>query len=300
MRPFLWKTLMAAVLCALVAVVLDLTLTWRAAGRQFERYADLHVIRAGKAAAEVVVIGNSRARYHYDARVIAARLGRPCYNLGMIGYPLLDQLGKLRYYLEHAPEPALVVVNVDAASWRPLARDTIIQYEQFLDDIRDPAVLDIVRHKTGFRPLDLLPWARYAGFPEYVLKIATLDTVTNVHAGFVASTEVLDPVRARQVTLPADALSGLDGYLEALRAHRRRYWPHARVAFVETPFHGSDSLWILRALEPRLDRATEIVVPVDLSWTGDPTLFMNRTHLNAKGAAHFSALVADSLRAKGW
>lgn len=300
MRPFLWKTLVAAALCALLALVLDLALSWRAAGRQFERYADLNVIRAGKAAAQVVVIGNSRARYHYDARVMAQRLGRTCYNLGMIGYPVLDQLGKLQYYLEHAPEPELVVVNVDVASWRPMARDTIIQYEQFLDDIRDPAVLDIVRNKTGFRPADLLPWARYAGFPEYVLKIATLDTVTNVHAGFVASTEVLDPARARAVDVPKDALDGLDGYLDAVRAHRSIHWPNARVAFVETPFHGSDSLWILRALAPRLDPRWETAVPVDLSWTNDPSNFMNRTHLNARGAAHFTALVADSLRAKGW
>jgi hypothetical protein len=75
MRTFLRKTLVAAALCALLAILLDLGLAWRSKGNQYERYADLNVIRAGKAEAEVVVIGNSRARYHYDARVLSDRLG---------------------------------------------------------------------------------------------------------------------------------------------------------------------------------------------------------------------------------
>ncbi|HOZ41314.1 MAG TPA: hypothetical protein PLL25_10950, partial [Flavobacteriales bacterium] len=129
MRTFLRKTLVAAALCALLAILLDLGLAWRSKGNQYERYADLNVIRAGKAEAEILVIGNSRARYHYDPRVITERLGSRCYNLGMIGYPLQDQLGKLQYYLEHSPAPELVIVNVDIASMKPLARDTIIQYE---------------------------------------------------------------------------------------------------------------------------------------------------------------------------
>lgn len=300
MRPFLQRTFVAAVLCALVALVLDQALRWRSAGHQYERYADLNVIRAGRSKADVLVLGNSRARYHYDTRVIGARLGRSCYNLGMIGHPILDQLGKLRYHLEHNPPPSLVIVNMDIDSWRRLERDTISQYEQFLDDIRDPVVLGLVRHKVGFKRPDVLPWARFAGFPGYVWKIAAGDTVTNVFNGFVSDTTVM-PAAALKKVLPPYVHDGprFAAYLSAIRAHRRHCWPQARIVYVESPTFEHDRVEVLPHLLPLIDARYESALPIDLSWVHDTTLFMNRTHLNHRGAAVFSRLVADSLLARG-
>ena len=300
MRRFLLRTSLAALLFALLAVGMDAILGWCSYGKQFERYADLNVIRAGDSSADLVVIGNSRARYHYDSRVISQQLGRCCYNLGMIGYPVLDQLGKLQYHLKHNAMPRTVIVNLDPDSWYTLSRDTIIQYEQFLDDIRDPVILGMVRGKQGFRPSDPLPWARFAGYPGYVWKMITCDTVTNCHAGFVADTTVMPEAAFAKVLPPYQHdKRKFTAYLEAVRDHRDTYWPESRIVFVESPWFERQEPVILPHLLPLLDKERETALELDLSWAGDTSLFMNRTHLNAAGAARFSMLLCDSMRAAG-
>lgn len=299
MRRFLRKTFFAVLLFGLLAAALDALITWRSHGKQYERYADFNVINSGGSAAEVLILGNSRARYHFDPRVLSERLGARCYNLGMIGYPLLDQLGKLRYHLAHNPAPEMVIVNLDPASWEFLSRDTIGQYEQFLDDIRDPLVFNMVKDKTGFRYADLLPWARFAGYPGYVWKIVSGDTIKNCFGGFVADPIVMPPAALKQVIPPYSHMSqSFDAYLAALREHRKVYWPGVKVVFVESPYFERDRTEILPHLAGRLE-AYENLVPLDMSWVHDTVLFMNRSHLNEAGAAYFSNLLADSLLARG-
>ncbi len=296
MKPFLIKTLVAALLLGIVATGLDAVLTWRSLGRQFERYADFNVIRAGRSSADLIVLGNSRARYHYDSRIISERTGLSCYNLGIIGYPIVEQLGKLQYHLSHNPPPKAIIINLDPASWEELSRDTIGRYEQFLDDIRDPIVLGMIKDKVGFRYMDLLPWARFAGYPGYVWKITLNDTLQNGHRGFVADPTAMSPAALAQVIPPYEHLERqFDTYLGIIKAHRQRYWPNTKVLFVESIYFERDSTPILDQLAGHPDAKMGELIRLDLSWVNDTVYFMNRTHLNERGAAHFSAILSDSL-----
>lgn len=301
MRAFLRKTLIAIALFAALATALDALIAWRSHGRQFERYADLNVINAGKPSPQVVVMGNSRARYHFDPRILEAALGERCYNLGMIGYPVMDQLGKLAYHLRHNTPPDLVIVNMDEASWLPLSRDTITQYEQFLDDIRDPVIFDLVRPKNGFKYTDLLPWSRFSGYPGYVWKIACGDTLLNAFNGFIADTTVMPPAALRKALLPySHDTAAFDTYLDAIRAHRASHWPGVRIVYVESPYFQRGTNVVLPWLEGRLDTTYERALAIDLGWVGDTGLFMNRTHLNQFGAERYSRILSDSLGAHGY
>jgi hypothetical protein len=301
MRRFLKKTFFAVLLLGAIATVLDSVLIVLSRGKQFKPHADFNIINTGRPRPQVVVIGDSRARYGIDPRILAKALGKRCYNLGMNGYPVTEQLAKLRYAIRYNGEPGLVVACMDRGCWQRLRLDTIFQYEQFLDDIRDPLVLDMVKDKVGFRPVDVLPWARFAGFPGYVASIAMGDTLPNAHDGFLADEQVM-PAKALRVIVPPyrhDTVH-FQSYLQAIRDHRLRYWPKARLVYIEMPFFRSDSDVVMPHLAGQLDPAFECAFTFDLSLADDTSLFLDRTHLNAAGAARFTTMLADSLVARGY
>ena len=301
MRRFLKKTLFAVLLLGAIATALDAVLSLRSRGKQFKPHADFNIINTGRARAQIVVIGDSRALYGIDPRILAAALGKRCYNLGMNGYPITEQLAKLRYSIHYNGVPELVVACMDRGCWQRLHLDTIFQYEQFLDDIRDPFVLDMVKDKVGFRPVDVLPWARFAGFPGYVASIVMDDTLSNAHDGFLADEQVM-PHRALRIKVPPyrHDTANFGSYLRAIREHRARFWPHARIVYVEMPFFKRDSNVVMPHLIGQLDPAYERAFTFDLSLTDDTALFLDRTHLNGAGAQRFTRMLADSLAATGY
>ncbi len=301
MRPFLKRTLLFVLLVGAIATALDVVLIVLSRGKQFKPHTDFNIINTGQRRPQVVVIGDSRARYGIDPRILAKALGKRCYNLGMLGHPVAEQLGKLRYAIRHNGEPELVLAVMDAGSWRRLHLDTIFMYEQFLDDIRDPLVLDMVKDKVGFRPVDVLPWARFAGFPGYVATIAMGDTQPNAFNGFLADERVMSlPVTQEGFEAYQHDSANFHAYLRIIREHRSLHWPHARLVFIEAPYFQLDSDVIMPHLVGQLDTTFERAVPLDLSLVRDPALFQDRMHLNAKGAARFTAVLADSLLARGY
>lgn len=89
----------------------------------------------GRASAELVITGSSRALVHYDPRVLTAATGLSALNLGRNGSHTGLQLAVLRTHLRHNPAPRLVVHNLDLHS---LASPTEIhdpgQYLPYLDE----------------------------------------------------------------------------------------------------------------------------------------------------------------------
>jgi hypothetical protein len=228
--------------------------------------------------------------------VIEDELGSTGYNLGMIGYPIGDQLAKLRYYLRGNRPPRLIVFNVDQASLVRLERDTILHYEQFLDDINDSLVLTMVRHKVGYRWTDRLPFMRYSGFPEHAWKILMGDTLTNEYHGYIPLADVMNNnvMRLRPSMYNGDTTL-LRRYLDAVRAHRARYWPGVPIVYIGSPGfeHAGDTL--THDLLSMTDTTFEQVAVLDLDFTTDRLNFKDRTHLNQRGAPIFSRRVAKAI-----
>jgi hypothetical protein len=74
----------------------------------------LNGIVDGRINAAVLITGSSRALNHYDPREITASTGRTAYNVGINGSQTDMQLAVLRTYLNHNVPPSLVIHNLDS------------------------------------------------------------------------------------------------------------------------------------------------------------------------------------------
>ncbi len=80
-------------------------------------YGAWNQVMQGKVNADIVISGSSRAAYHFDPRVIEAVTDRTAFNIGRPGSQTDVQVAVLRAYLEHNRKPALIVHSLDAFSF---------------------------------------------------------------------------------------------------------------------------------------------------------------------------------------
>jgi len=97
----------------------------------------------GRAAADLIITGSSRALVHYDPRILSTTTGLSALNLGRNGSHTGLQLAVLRTQVRHNPAPRLIIHNLDLHS---LATPTEIhdpgQYLPYLDE---PAIYAEIR-----------------------------------------------------------------------------------------------------------------------------------------------------------
>ena len=72
-----------------------------------------NLVADGRANAEIVISGSSRALTHYDAEIIGRTTGRKTINLGLNGTQTDVQVAYLKTYLRRNAKPALVIHNLD-------------------------------------------------------------------------------------------------------------------------------------------------------------------------------------------
>jgi hypothetical protein len=77
-------------------------------------FGEFNRIVDGEINASVLITGSSRAVNHYDPRVITSRTGHTAYNIGINGSQTDMQLAILKTYLNHNTTPSLVVHNLDS------------------------------------------------------------------------------------------------------------------------------------------------------------------------------------------
>ena len=169
MKRFLIRTALFALFFAGMMFVLEQLTTNGLHRLKSEPFTDWNRIRKGEIKDEMVILGSSRAMYHYDPHVLEAGLGIGVSNLGVEGAgPWLSE-ARWNYYFSHHPTPKYVVLNLDITSFR---RDPNIfaklQYMPYLND-------SSIYH--GLSALDgsiwqerYLPMYRYHGYPVTVLR----------------------------------------------------------------------------------------------------------------------------------
>jgi hypothetical protein len=70
-------------------------------------------IVGGKIHADIVIAGSSRARSHYDPRIIQEKVGRSAFNIGLNGSQTDMQVARFKTYLAHNTKPSLLIFNMD-------------------------------------------------------------------------------------------------------------------------------------------------------------------------------------------
>ena len=71
----------------------------------------------GRANADIVISGSSRAFRHYDPRILYRETGLTTFNLGRNASQIDVQFGVLKDYLRHNRKPRLVIQNLDLQSF---------------------------------------------------------------------------------------------------------------------------------------------------------------------------------------
>ncbi len=313
MRSFLQRALLFALIVGILALGVDRALKHGLRQRTTDVFGVWNDLVQGRARARVLFTGSSRSLVHFDAAAIGEQIGAPCYNLGMDGTQLDLQLGRLRTYLAHHPAPDLIVQEVDIISLEP---DSGLYFpQQYVPYLNEPALYDAVRRNSPEqwkdRWIPLYPFLRH-GIGLTLLAMKSLagleDTLHDpVHLGF----ELRDwkwegsfdnflkdhpnGVRYKESPQQVATLRSL------IRTARQA---GSRVALCYAPeLEENQRITLNRTsiLDTFARIAHEEGVPFwDFSTAtlcADRQYFYNSQHLNAKGVALLTPLVADSITA---
>jgi hypothetical protein len=132
----------------------------------FAQWNDLY---RGKINADLLVLGSSRARQHFNTRVLDSALGLNSYVIGLEAYRLQMQLKVLQIYLRHNVKPKYLVLSLDTYT---LHEDhNPYYYQQFLPYLDDSLVRQaFTGYGHNFSRADyLIPGHKYLGQRTWII-----------------------------------------------------------------------------------------------------------------------------------
>ena len=131
-------------------------------------YSEWNDIYSGKANADVLIVGSSRAWVHFSPRILDSILHVNSYNIGMDGAPFGLQYERLKIYLQHNKKPKYILQEVGFVSTF-IDFSSIPGTQQFLPYLDDPAMWKIVKdhNQTFGLPDRYFPLYKYNN--EYVI-----------------------------------------------------------------------------------------------------------------------------------
>jgi len=269
--------------------------------------------RALQQRAEVVVLGNSRARRHVDSDILSGALDASVYNAGCPGQSFPYMRGLLDLLLQEYT-PRLVLVHVDPQMIADLGRFGRVSMLSPMMN-RSEVVRDLIYEQGPWERIKYL--ADSYRYNDRVVEIASeLPEKDRSHAGYIPrkgkpSLERLNEVMwPRSFALVEDRLGPEPDprRVELLREMIRSAREHgAEVVLLTSPRwrppgvaedprrqHLMDSL-VSIAAEEGVPFVRVLLDDPEEFW--DPTRFADSQHLNERGATLYSTLVAERLRA---
>lgn len=266
----------------------------------------------GRINVQLLISGSSRALNHYDPRILQATTGRTAFNIGLNGSQTDMQLARLKTYLAHNAKPDLIVQNLDLFSLQMThgAAYDAGQYTPYLDQ---PALFDALRRiqpsawKSKYLPLygyavddTRFTWLeglaaaagrprvddRFLGFmPRDLPWTSDFDRFKSSHLNGVKvdiEPEGVEQLRSLVRLCQERQISLLLVYspeyreMQNLTTNRREIFD----LFAQLAREQGIALWDYSADPLSTDRSA----------------FYNSQHLNAQGAARFSASLAERIR----
>ncbi len=121
----------------------------------------------GKAEADILVSGSSRALVNIDCGAISAVTGKTCFNIGLDGSKINLDLGRFKTYLKHNRKPQLLIQigGIGDLDYGGLAR--IYQYVPYLNE--DEIYKSLVSQLPDFRYYKYIPLYGFAVFNNELL-----------------------------------------------------------------------------------------------------------------------------------
>lgn len=181
MRKFISKFFIFCTFSLVFATVLDFVLCRGLLKMEDYRFQDYAAMLKGGMEHDVLIMGNSRGKSHFNPAVLDTMCHVSSFCIGVGGYPINTQVAKYHVYREHNRIPRLIVLNVDFMTLAVM-EDVRHQHqsEQFF-----PLVYDSTGRRElrclGYGFLDLnLPLYRFFGYQQ-VIKNGLLEALHLKH-----------------------------------------------------------------------------------------------------------------------
>jgi hypothetical protein len=113
MKRFLVKVICFSVVLSLLGVALDFLLCKGLLKMDDYRFQDYAAILKGGMENDILIMGNSRGKSHFNPHIIDSLSHKSSFSIGIGGYPINAQVMKYHLYREHNRKPRLIIQNVD-------------------------------------------------------------------------------------------------------------------------------------------------------------------------------------------
>ena len=308
MKKFLLKTLGFAALVLVLAFGLDRLICRGLLKMDDYRFQDYGAMLRGGMDNDILIMGNSRGKSHFDTHVIDSISGKQSFNLGIGGYPVNAQLLKYRLYRAHNRKPALIIQNADYMTIRVMS-DIRNQHEseQFFPLVYDKAMRkELLKSGYGFLELNM-PLYRFFGYQQ-VIKNGLMEALHVKHysrpsyKGFQPEKgqwngSELARMKPEQVVLSEEGKALFEDYLAQCRADS------IQVVLVNSPLYAGAREKLLGYDDARVyfEQVAEKYGCLYLDYTDTPVChdtgnFVVSVHLNARAARAFSETLMKDLK----
>lgn len=310
MRKFLLKTLGFAALVLVLAFGLDWMICRGLLKMDDYRFQDYSAMIHGGMDNEILIMGNSRGKSHFDTHVIDSISQKHSFNLGIGGYPINAQLLKYQLYREHNRKPDLIIQNTDYMTIQVMSNiRNQHESEQFFPLVYDKVMRDQLR-KNGYGFLELnMPLYRFFGYQQ-VIKNGLLEALHLKHysrpsyKGFLPEKgqwngSELARMKPENVVLSEEGRSLLEDYLAQCRADS------IQVVLVNSPLYAGAREKLLGYDDARVyfEQIAEKYGCLYLDYTDTPVCqdtsnFVVSVHLNARAAREFTETLLEDLKSR--
>jgi hypothetical protein len=263
---------------------------------------------------QILVLGSSRAQFHFVPSVFTKKLGLTAYNAGLKGQDFLYAVMLYDLWKRRHPPPKILVLSIDIESLIP--RETEINTAHIVAPYLDesPLVREILYSDGPFKRIQYLS-STYR-FNGVVLSLAkhAFNRPPPSYDGFAVGTGALEPASETGV------LNALDqdrtaaemakvpfspqkvGYLRALAEETARNG--TRLFLVHTPIFRQDEVahrvWVdkLQATLAGMPGVQFLVICITThpELFTRPELYFNLNHLNPTGAEILTGLLAEEIK----
>lgn len=264
--------------------------------------------KKGRAASDVIIVGNSRALSHFEPNTIDSICHLSAYNLGIGGYAINVELMKYRFYREHNPAPKIIVFEVGQGMMQVWEARHQFQSEQFFPLFHDFAMKSELC-RVGYSFLETyLPLYRIWGYKD-IIKKGIYEFIGKEHYRYFLTERGLNYERgewdgtelAKQKVIDGrmnpEAKLLFENFMEECKSQ------NIKVILVKTPMYIGRTRKTTHLKEEReyfqsmakKHNTVFLDYSVNYPLCNDTTKFVASVHMNPIGAHLFSVDFADTL-----
>ncbi len=259
---------------------------------------DWNAIIKQKHDSEIIILGSSRAKKHFNPSIIYEITDKSCYNLGIDGSKTMMQYAKWMTYTKYNKFPRYVIFNIEPGTF---GIDSILfDKEQYLPFYNEPTVYYYLA-KTLTVTEKYLSIFKYHGYSSYFYK-----GIGNIFSTYSADTLINGftplPLQAKSFdwennnsdfSLSENNLTAGLNYIEKVYDQCQLYGSQLILVYSPQYYTSNYSIFMDSVINFIESKQITLLDYRHSPICKDKNLFYDSEHLNYKGADNFSQLFAD-------